>query len=689
MSKRGSAFWDMLPIVLIVSVVCGSLFFVDFTGHVILRDDLDGDGVIGDYDGCPEVSAPDGLVSYWAFEEDSSETVAYDSYASVNNLEAYFVTGKYPLVQQPGQVGYSYRFYSSQYDNLWVLGEDSEATESLRFTDEFTIMFWLKENSISGLETVIAKIDFYEGYGVFLESDGTVKFSTWSSGGTLNELIGSEDVVDNVWHHVAVVKTSTEKLVYVDGSKDISEKISDSLAAGTTQMYIGRHPSYESSYTYNGYLDEIAIFSEGLSGGEIATLYNFGVAGSGYCSTSSCADADSDGYEDESCGGTDCDDTNFLIHPGYTENCYDLIDNDCDGLIDDADSDCGGTCADADLDGYPDASCGGTDCDDTNSSIYIGATEVCDDGLDNDCDTYIDCVDSDCAASLNANGYTCCQDNSSCTDNYMCDNSTYSGSNTCLECLESQWDYCLDTQYCVSGLCSDEAEEVATCLTDNIFWYGLDGAVVSELGNDEFVYPLIYSNISCDSISVDFDIYVEDSNTSLLTLSSLNGSVFDSDGDGINDSFYYYAEWNLSEYSISDNDYVFVASYVNESVESSTLKVCADLATCLQEDGSGGDDGEVDCASEWDCSAVDWSECDAATSTRTRDLSLCVQPTSSDCLTDYTTWPDAEASCIASFETDTEDEERTTDVPIFGWLNLLIVVFVLIGYYVYNGKLFK
>jgi len=51
---------------------------------------------------------------------------------------------------------------------------------------------------------------------------------------------------------------------------------------------------------------------------------------------------------------------------------------------------------DADGDGY--TLCQG-DCDDDRGSIFPGATEICDDGIDNDCDAVIDCADTDCDCS--------------------------------------------------------------------------------------------------------------------------------------------------------------------------------------------------------------------------------------------------------------------------------------------------
>ena len=110
------------------------------------------------------------------------------------------------------------------------------------------------------------------------------------------------------------------------------------------------------------------------------------------------ADQDYDGFT----GRQDCDDTNPGVNPDALEVC-DGIDDDCDGLVDEAASfDAPTWYADADSDGYGDAEAtttacdqpsgyvsDATDCDDAAATTYPGAAEICD-GLDQDCDQIID-----------------------------------------------------------------------------------------------------------------------------------------------------------------------------------------------------------------------------------------------------------------------------------------------------------
>jgi len=97
-----------------------------------------------------------------------------------------------------------------------------------------------------------------------------------------------------------------------------------------------------------------------------------------------CTDNDADGYavEGGTCGAVDCNDNDAAINPGTTEFCGDAIDNNCDGQIDEG---CDASCPDVDGDGYMDAACGGTDCNDNDAAINPGATEVCGNGIDENC----------------------------------------------------------------------------------------------------------------------------------------------------------------------------------------------------------------------------------------------------------------------------------------------------------------
>jgi MYXO-CTERM domain-containing protein len=109
----------------------------------------------------------------------------------------------------------------------------------------------------------------------------------------------------------------------------------------------------------------------------------------------------------------DCDDDEPSVYPGAAENCADTRDNDCNGLTDRADPRCTSD-VDVDMDGYcpigrdfsprngncndPGELEAGLDCNDMNAAVNSGVTEICGDGVDNDCNGLVDFRDGDACA---------------------------------------------------------------------------------------------------------------------------------------------------------------------------------------------------------------------------------------------------------------------------------------------------
>ena len=118
-----------------------------------------------------------------------------------------------------------------------------------------------------------------------------------------------------------------------------------------------------------------------------------------------CVDGDSDGYgQGSGCDkpGLDCNDADPTVNPGATELCGNGVDDDCSG----GDEACPPAqcepASDTDSDGFGTGpGCDPVDCADGNAAIFPGAAEVCGDQIDQDCDGVdlacpaVDCVDND------------------------------------------------------------------------------------------------------------------------------------------------------------------------------------------------------------------------------------------------------------------------------------------------------
>ncbi len=120
------------------------------------------------------------------------------------------------------------------------------------------------------------------------------------------------------------------------------------------------------------------------------------------CSGDDLQDMDGDGYISVAVeGGVDCDDTNPDVHPLATEVCN-LIDDDCNGTVDDPFIASG----DDDSDGW----FNDCDCEPSNALANPSAVEVPGNSIDDNCNSLTDEVDADGDGyySLATGGNDCC-----------------------------------------------------------------------------------------------------------------------------------------------------------------------------------------------------------------------------------------------------------------------------------------
>lgn len=139
-----------------------------------------------------------------------------------------------------------------------------------------TYSAWLNPNSWSGVDQIMAKSVHGGGsgraqMGIFSES-GVLK-------GRAETLSGRYDITTslpaiNNWTHVALVFTGDSLRMYINGTLVASDNFSSTSLQQTTDplMISKRYPN--STYFFNGLIDEVLVFQSALGASSVQTIYN-------------------------------------------------------------------------------------------------------------------------------------------------------------------------------------------------------------------------------------------------------------------------------------------------------------------------------------------------------------------------------------------------------------------------------
>jgi len=219
-----------------------------------------------------------GLVGYWKFDETSGTTFADSSGNTVAG------TGSSGTISN----GAGKILRGGNFNGLgdYVNVPDNNNLDNF---SAFSISAWIYKKD-ARLSVFLSKRDTDTSaalpYLLYVLADGSLLFYTTGSSATASYLTaGAGTINQNAWYHiVATFSNSTNTTLYVNGAQK-SATFSNSggtfnrtvhipagLKIGTYGLFTGTPP--DSSYAWNGTIDEVAIWNRALSSTEVSTMYN-------------------------------------------------------------------------------------------------------------------------------------------------------------------------------------------------------------------------------------------------------------------------------------------------------------------------------------------------------------------------------------------------------------------------------
>lgn len=219
----------------------------------------------------------DSLLAYYAFDETSGSTV--NDALGINNGTSNAV------VNQTGILGKARLYDGNDYMSV-------ANNTSLRPTaDEYSVSLWFRLTSLPSTEGHIgallrARHSTIPSYAIniYIQTDETISFYVANQDGIVTEFESNASaVVTDTWYHLVCVNEGNGQVgkIYLNGSdvNTYATAFTGDLLEFNSTIYVGNFNSSD-SYGIVGYIDEVALFNEALTSGQVTELYNSGLGNS-------------------------------------------------------------------------------------------------------------------------------------------------------------------------------------------------------------------------------------------------------------------------------------------------------------------------------------------------------------------------------------------------------------------------
>jgi hypothetical protein len=142
---------------------------------------------------------------------------------------------------------------------------------SMKPANDITVAAWYRATTVDASGSELASA----GDQYLLRLTPTqVNFSKASSATAWSNCYGNAtNYLDGAWHHLAGVTTAAGMTVYFDGVQVCTNTTGANVAyAIGTDFWVGRHGAAKTGFDFEGNIDEVRVYTRGLSAAEIASL---------------------------------------------------------------------------------------------------------------------------------------------------------------------------------------------------------------------------------------------------------------------------------------------------------------------------------------------------------------------------------------------------------------------------------